>query len=143
MDERRSPLLRADDSPDRSEAATAAKPRESGHVADPNRERALGRFPYSAHGEALARGHAVPVGDFNAYHRRWPERWQHFIRTNFRSQAHVCHVFPVSPRTAAKWWRGETAGSAPMLAMALVTYGPDARRMLIDGDSEPPAEGKS
>jgi hypothetical protein len=69
--------------------------------------------------------------DPHQLHREFPERWSTYIRSNFRSLAHVTQVFPVSERTARSWWKGETGANGANVAIAVNEHPVAAPRILF------------
>lgn len=90
-----------------------------------------GRFPHAAHADILARGDAVPPYDAHRVHREFPDRWQGYVRANFRGLGHIQQVFGVSERTARKWWNGETGANGGHVAIAMREHPVQAQRMLF------------
>jgi hypothetical protein len=85
-------------------------------------------FPHAAHAAALARAERY---DPQRVHREFPERWQAYIRANYRNIGHVTQVFRVSERTARKWWAGETGAVGGHVAIAMNEHPAIATRMLF------------
>ena len=69
--------------------------------------------------------------DPHAVHRDFPDRWQTYIRANYRHLGHVQQVFGVSERTARKWWNGETGANGGHVAIAVNEHPVAAPRMLF------------
>ena len=69
--------------------------------------------------------------DPHAVHRDFPDRWQTYIRANYRHLGHVQQVFGVSERTARKWWNGETGANGGHVAIAVNEHPVSAPRMLF------------
>ena len=69
--------------------------------------------------------------DPHAVHRDFPDRWQAYIRANYRHLGHVQQVFGVSERTARKWWNGETGANGGHVAIAVNEHPVAAPRMLF------------
>lgn len=69
--------------------------------------------------------------DAFAVRRDFPERWQAYIRANFRNLGHVQKVFGVCERTARKWWDGETGVNGGFIAIAVNEHPVAAPRMLF------------
>jgi hypothetical protein len=69
--------------------------------------------------------------DPHKVHRQFPERWQRYIRAQYRSLAHVCQVFDVSERTARNWWTGQTGAVGGHVAVAVREHPVEAPRMLF------------
>jgi hypothetical protein len=90
-----------------------------------------GSFPYAAHSAILNRGDSAPVYDLHRVHREFPNRWQAYIRANYRNLNHVQQVFGVSERTARKWWKGETGANGGYVAIAVNEHPVAAPRMLF------------
>lgn len=90
-----------------------------------------GGFPRGAHDAILGRGESVPRYDPHRVHREFPDRWQGYIRANYRDLRHVMHIFGVSERTARKWWRGETGANGGHVAIAVNEHPVAAPRMLF------------
>jgi hypothetical protein len=88
-------------------------------------------FPHAAHNAILGRGDSVPVYDPHRVHREFPDRWQAYIRANYRNLNHVQQVFGVSERTARKWWKGETGANGGHVAIAVNEHPVAAPRMLF------------
>jgi hypothetical protein len=88
-------------------------------------------FPHAAHAAVLGRGDSIPVYDPHRVHREFPERWQAYIRANYRNLNHVQQVFGVSERTARKWWKGETGANGGHVAIAVNEHPVAAPRMLF------------
>lgn len=88
-------------------------------------------FPHAAHTAILGRGDSVPAYDPHSVHREFPDRWQAYIRANFRDLNHVQQVFGVSERTARKWWKGETGANGGHVAIAVNEHPVAAPRMLF------------
>ena len=88
-------------------------------------------FPHAAHNTILGRGDSVPVYDPHRVHREFPDRWQAYIRANYRNLNHVQQVFGVSERTARKWWKGETGANGGHVAIAVNEHPVAAPRMLF------------
>lgn len=64
-------------------------------------------------------------------HREFPERWQAYIRANYSNIRQIMRVFPVSERTARKWWDGETGCVGGYVAVAIHEHPAIAPRMLF------------
>lgn len=90
-----------------------------------------GRFPHALHADILARGNPVPPYDPHLVHREFPDRWQSYVRANFRGLNHIQQVFGVSERTARKWWNGETGANGGHVAIAMREHPVQAQRMLF------------
>ena len=73
----------------------------------------------------------APAYDPHQVHREFPERWQHYIQSNYRSLRHVMNVFRVSERTARKWWNGDTGANGGHVAIAVNEHPVAAQRMLF------------
>ncbi|MFB9149552.1 hypothetical protein [Roseovarius ramblicola] len=69
--------------------------------------------------------------DPHKVHRQFPERWQRYIRSQYRSLAHVCQVFDVSEKTARNWWNGTTGAVGGHVAVAVQEHPVEAPRMLF------------
>lgn len=90
-----------------------------------------GGFPHGAHAVILGRGDSVPVYNPRRVHEEFPDRWQRYVRSNFRDLAHIMQVFAVSERTARKWWKGETGANGGHVAIAVNEHPVAAPRMLF------------
>lgn len=88
-------------------------------------------FPHGAHASILGRGDSVPVYEPRRVHEQFPDRWQTYIRSNYRDLNHVQQVFAVSERTARKWWKGETGANGGHVAIAVNEHPVAAPRMLF------------
>ncbi|WP_224826266.1 hypothetical protein [Cognatishimia sp. MH4019] len=89
------------------------------------------KFPHAAHNEILGRGASMPAYDPHQVHREFPDRWQAYIRANYRNLNHVQLIFGVSERTARKWWKGETGANGGHVAIAVNEHPVAAPRMLF------------
>lgn len=85
-------------------------------------------FPNAQHAEILGRRQ---VYDPHQVRRDFPNRWQAYIRANFRNLAHICQVFQVCERTARKWWDGETGANGAHVAVAVNEHPREAPAMLF------------
>lgn len=90
-----------------------------------------GRFPRAAHDDILRRGDFVPPYNPHRVHREFPDRWQGYVRANYRGLGHVQQVFGVSERTARKWWNGETGANGGHVAIAMREHPVQAQQMLF------------
>ncbi len=53
------------------------------------------------------------------YRQHFVQVWQHFVRGQFDSPAHVAHEFQVDSTTAENWWEGRNAPSGWVVARAV------------------------
>lgn len=76
---------------------------------------------------------SAPAAPFDPHkvHREFPERWRAYVRAHYRDYRHVMQVFPVSERTARKWWDGETGANGGNVAVAILTHPTTAPAMLF------------
>lgn len=90
-----------------------------------------GAFRHASHADVQGRDASVPAYDPHQVHREFPDRWQAYIRANYRNLMHVQQVFGVSERTSRKWWNGETGANGGHVAMAVNEHPVAAPRMLF------------
>lgn len=81
--------------------------------------------------------HAVPLAqkvgarfDPDQAHRDCPSLWMGYCRANYQGYRHIMQVFPVSERTARKWWGGETAANMRHVATAYKMH-PDQMQQIL------------
>ncbi|WP_147112155.1 hypothetical protein [Tateyamaria sp. syn59] len=88
-------------------------------------------IPHAKQNALSGRGESAPSYDPHRVHREFPDRWQAYIRANYRDLNHVQLVFGVSERTARKWWKGETGANGGHVAIAVNEHPVAAPRMLF------------
>lgn len=90
-----------------------------------------GPFPHAAHAALLGSGGNVGRYDPHEVQRQFPVRWKAYIRALYVNIDHVQRVFPVSERTARKWWNGETGANGSNVAIAVLEHPVAAPRLLF------------
>lgn len=88
-------------------------------------------FPSAAHAALIASGDPVRRYNPHQVHTEFPDRWQAYIRANYRNLNHVCQVFGVSERAARKWWNGESGANGGYVGIAMQEHPVAAHRMLF------------
>jgi len=89
------------------------------------------RASHGGHSVFAGRVDSGPAYDPHSIHREFPDRWQAYIKANYRNLNHVQQVFGVSERTARKWWKGETGANGGHVAIAVNEHPVSAPRMLF------------
>ncbi len=68
--------------------------------------------------------------DPDDFARKFPAKWQAFLRAHFRNPVHVAYTFGVTDRAARKWWDGDGGPHGAKVAQAQVMY-PAETQMLF------------